>query len=83
MPKMVEIEHKDGRRYAVLPADYRKVYEPEGGWKVLQYEDGTPYETPEEARERREAARAAEAGGDADESAKRSRRAATGGEVKE
>lgn len=59
--KYVEIEHKDGRRYAVLPADFHTHYESEGGWKILGYEDGTPYESPAEARARRERERATKA----------------------
>jgi hypothetical protein len=43
--RFVVIEHKDGRRYAVAPADFRRLYEPEG-FEALHYEDGEPYEAP-------------------------------------
>lgn len=54
MPKMVLIHHKDGREYAVTPADFRraKVVEKDGeyvtyeaaGFKVDRWESGEPYE---------------------------------------
>jgi hypothetical protein len=82
--RYVVIEHKDGRQCAVLPADYHKHYEPEGGWKVLGYEDGAEYETPAEARERRERERAAKAEADAAEAEPKAggaKRAAKGDEA--
>lgn len=45
MTKMVEIEHKDGRRYAVTLAKFHKIYEPQG-FKALRYEDGSPLPEP-------------------------------------
>ena len=46
--RMVVIEHRDGRQYAVRPADFRKEYEPQG-FKALRYEDGSEYEAPKSA----------------------------------
>lgn len=53
MPRMIVIEHKDGRRVAVTPADYRRAkVGPDGetyevlGFDVVGYEDGEPYEPP-------------------------------------
>lgn len=51
--RMIVIEHKDGRTFAVTPADFRRAkvgpagetYE-ELGFKALRYEDGEPYEPP-------------------------------------
>jgi hypothetical protein len=51
MPRFVVVEHPDGRQYAVLPADFRKVYA-EQGFKVAGYEaDGGPEMTAEERRD--------------------------------
>lgn len=53
MARMIVIEHKDGRRFAVTPADFRAAkVGPEGetyedmGFTALHYEDGEPYEPP-------------------------------------
>jgi hypothetical protein len=51
--RMVVIEHKDGRRVAVTPADFRRAkvgpdgetYE-EQGFKIQHWEGGEPYEEP-------------------------------------
>jgi hypothetical protein len=51
MPRFVEISHADGRTYAVLPDDFRKVYAPLG-FKVAGYEaDGGEPMTAEERRD--------------------------------
>jgi hypothetical protein len=51
MPRFVVVEHSDGRQYAVLPADFRKVYA-EQGFKAVGYEaDGGPEMTAEERRD--------------------------------
>jgi hypothetical protein len=51
MSRYVVIEHSDGRNYAVLPADFRKVYA-EQGFKATGYEaDGGPEMTAEERRD--------------------------------
>lgn len=43
---MINIENaKTGERYAVLPKDFHKQYEPQG-FKALGYESGEPYEAP-------------------------------------
>lgn len=49
MAERVIIEHKDGRNYAVLPADFHDIYEPEG-FKVVSYDDGSEYEPPKKPR---------------------------------
>lgn len=53
MPRMIVIEHKDGRRVAVTPADFHRAkVGPEGetyaemGFKAVAYEDGEPYAPP-------------------------------------
>ena len=54
MARMVIIEHRDGRRYAVTPGDYRRqniapegeerrTYE-ESGFRIVSWETGEPYE---------------------------------------
>ena len=47
MAKMIEIENKQGERYAVLPRDFEKgrddTYK---GFKSIAYEDGEPYPPP-------------------------------------
>ncbi len=49
--KRVLIEHpKDGRRYAVTAATFKRVYE-EQGFKVDRYEDGQPYSTPKASKD--------------------------------
>lgn len=55
--RMVVIEHKDGRRVAVTPADFRRAkVGPDGetyeaqGFKVVGYEDGAPYEEPNKSK---------------------------------
>jgi hypothetical protein len=53
MARMIVIEHKDGRVYAVTPADFHhakvgpngETYE-EMGFRAVRYEDGEPYEAP-------------------------------------
>lgn len=50
--RIVRIEHPDGRRYAVTEATYRHMKFPhfddgtyeDAGFKIVSYEDGTPYE---------------------------------------
>lgn len=46
MAALLIIEHKDGRRYAVSAADFRKRYESEG-FKAVGYEDGAEYQPPQ------------------------------------
>lgn len=56
MTKMVVIEHRDGRRYAVTPADFHhartgaggETYE-EQGFRIQRYLDGSAYEPPQRA----------------------------------
>jgi hypothetical protein len=51
MPRFVVVEHRDGRQYAVLPADFRQHYA-EQGFKVVGYEaDGGEPMTAEERRD--------------------------------
>jgi hypothetical protein len=51
MPRFVVVEHSDGRTYAVLPDDFRKVYAPLG-FKVVDYEaDGGEPMSAEERRD--------------------------------
>jgi hypothetical protein len=51
MPRFVTIEHRDGRQYAVLPADFKATYA-EQGFKVVDYEaDGGEPMTAEERRD--------------------------------
>lgn len=56
MARMVRIAHRDGREFAVTPADYRsKKTDAEGqtyeqqGFKIVRWEDGEPYEEPKAA----------------------------------
>lgn len=58
MARMVVIEHKDGRRFAVTPHDFTsqkinddgQTYE-DAGFKIQGWEDGEPYEAPKRASE--------------------------------
>lgn len=46
MKRMINIEHKNGERYAVLPATYHRQYEPLG-FKATTFEDnGEKYVAP-------------------------------------
>lgn len=48
MARRIEIEHKDGRRYAVEPRDFHKLYEPMGFTAtVYEGDGGEPYVAPE------------------------------------
>lgn len=50
MAGMVVIEHRDGRQYAVMPADFEKGAETDyQGFRVVSYEDGSKYEGPKTA----------------------------------
>ena len=61
--KMINIRKRmskaegDYRTVATTPGNFHKTYEPDG-WEALDYEDGTPYETPD-AKEKRLAKEAA------------------------
>jgi hypothetical protein len=51
--RYVIIRHKDGREYAILPADFdTKNVSPDGesyeaqGFKIVSYQDGEKYEAP-------------------------------------
>ncbi len=47
MSREVVIEHKDGRRYGVTEANFRKLYEDDGFKVVAEADNTTPYEAPE------------------------------------
>jgi hypothetical protein len=43
----VVIEHKDGRSYSVLPADFKRLADSQyKGFKIVSNEDGSPYQEP-------------------------------------
>lgn len=50
MSGMVKIAHRDGREYAVLPADFEKGAEGDyHGFRITGYESGEKYEGPKTA----------------------------------
>lgn len=63
MAKLVNIEHRDGRRYQVSVGDFHRKRIADGktyddlGFKIVSYDDGSEYVPPEKV----EAARVAEA----------------------
>lgn len=45
MAKMVIIEHRDGRSFAVAPADFEKHADGDfQGFRITRYEDGSAYD---------------------------------------
>jgi hypothetical protein len=52
---MLVIESPDGAQYATTEKDYKATYADEG-FKVIGYEDGTPYEGKDEGPKRGRAA---------------------------
>lgn len=57
MAERVIIEHRDGRNYAVLPADFERGIDGDyQGFHITAYEDGRPYEGPKTAAAIRKAA---------------------------